>query len=79
MLQGNQSGPCLVDGHQVFDSGIDIRENAFQKIYPGIPGQAKTDAMVGPRDKLLVTQWQPICKTRSLSDLGYNPSVHIDK
>ena len=50
-----------------------------KKRYPGIPGRAKTDAIVGRWDKLLVMQWRPICKTRSLSDPGYKPSDHIDR
>ena len=50
-----------------------------KKRYPGIPGQAKTDAIVGHRDKLLVMQRRPICKTRSLLDPGYKLSDHVDR
>ena len=50
-----------------------------KKRYPRIPGQAKTDAIVGHWDKLLVMQQHPICKTRSLLDPGYKPSDHVDR
>ena len=46
-----------------------------KKRYPGIPGQVKTDAIVGHQDKLLGMQRCPICKTRSLLDPGYKLSV----